>query len=245
MAGRKPAEKSVAVFADPVFGAEDAAVRKIGVRDAHRSASAETGTPRAQAEGLKLGRLPSTRREAEAIISAVPPGTGMMATDFAANRARVISGELAKYRVVHFATHGYPDDRHPNLSWIALSTVDDTGRSQDGFLRLLDIYNLDLPADLVVLSACQTALGKNVRGEGLIGLVRGFMYAGAARVVASLWKVDDESTAELMRAFYRAMFQGGKPAAAALRQAQVELSQTKRWSAPYHWAAFVLQGEWK
>jgi CHAT domain-containing protein len=123
--------------------------------------------------------------------------------------------------------------------------IDEQGKPQNGFLRLHDIYNLNLPADLVVLSACSTGLGKEVRGEGLVGIVRGFMYAGAARVVASLWKVDDEATAELMKRFYQQMLQDGKTAAAALRAAQIGMSEQKRWRSPYYWAAFVLQGEWK
>jgi len=105
--------------------------------------------------------------------------------------------------------------------------------------------NLKLPAELVVLSACRTALGKEVRGEGLIGLTRGFMYAGAARVVASLWKVDDEATAEFMKLFYYQMLINKKSPAAALRDAQREFRQKRRWGSPYYWAAFVLQGEWK
>ena len=112
-------------------------------------------------------------------------------------------------------------------------------------MRANDIYNLHLPADLVVLSACQTGLGKEIKGEGLVGLTRGFMYAGAARVVVSLWKVNDKATAELMAKFYQKMLKGNERPAAALRAAQVEMSRQKQWQAPYHWAAFVLQGEWK
>jgi CHAT domain-containing protein len=126
-----------------------------------------------------------------------------------------------------------------------LSLVDEKGAAQDGFLRMHEIYNLRLPADLVVLSACQTALGREIRGEGLIGLTRGFMYAGARRVVASLWQVDDESTAELMERFYRAMLRDGRRPADALRAAQSEMARSRRWSAPFYWAGFVLQGEWR
>ena len=156
-----------------------------------------------------------------------------------------MSAELARYRIVHFATHGVLDDKRPELSGLLLSMVNEHGRQQDGFLGLNSIYNLKLSAELVVLSACQTGLGKEVKGEGLIGLTRGFMYAGAARVVASLWKVDDEATAELMKRFYRRMLQDNMPAAAALRAAQVEMWQQKQWRSPYYWASFVLQGDWK
>ena len=124
-----------------------------------------------------------------------------------------------------------------------LSLVNEQGQQQDGFLRAHEVYNLKLAADLVVLSSCRTALGKEVRGEGLIGLTRGFMYAGAARVVASLWNVPDKPTAELMKIFYKRMLTEGLGPAAALRAAQVEIMKDKRWSAPHYWAAFVLQGE--
>ena len=196
-------------------------------------------------DGLSISRLLYSGREAEAIRAVAPPGQAMMATGFDASRAMATSPELSQYRIVHFATHGLLNDQHPGLSGVILSLVDEQGRPQDGFLRLHDIYNLKLPADLVVLSACSTALGKDVRGEGLVGIVRGFMYAGAARVVASLWKVDDEATAELMKRFYRYMLQENMPAAAALRAAQVEMWQQKQWQSPYYWAAFTLQGEWR
>ena len=108
-----------------------------------------------------------------------------------------------------------------------------------------EIYNLDLPCELVVLSACQTALGKEIKGEGFVGLTRGFMYAGAARVVASLWKVDDAATAELMKSFYQSMFDDKLSPAAALRAAQINLWKQSAWRSPYYWAAFTLQGEWR
>jgi CHAT domain-containing protein len=125
------------------------------------------------------------------------------------------------------------------------SLVDEQGKPQDGFLELQDIYNLNLPAELVVLSSCETALGKEVSGEGLVGLTRGFMYAGATRVVASLWKVSDIATARLMADFYRAMEHDGRRPAAALRSAQIQMWKQKRWSSPYFWAAFQIQGEWR
>jgi CHAT domain-containing protein len=134
---------------------------------------------------------------------------------------------------------------HPQLSGIVLSLVDESGRRQDGYLRLHEIFNLDLPAELVVLSACQTGLGKELKGEGLIGLTRGFMYAGSPRVIASLWKVDDAATVDLMATFYRGMLKEGLAPAAALRRAQIEMLAQKQRQSPYYWAAFVLQGEWK
>ena len=126
-----------------------------------------------------------------------------------------------------------------------LSTVNRDGQEQNGFVGLQDIYGLRAPVDLVVLSACQTALGKDVRGEGLLGLTRGFMYAGASSVVASLWKVDDEATAELMRQFYTNMLRKGMTPADALRAAQNSIRQRPEWQAPYYWAGFTLQGEYR
>lgn len=149
----------------------------------------------------RLSRLPFARQEARAISTLVPADQRLEATDFRASRTTVMSGDLAAYRLVHFATHGFFNSEQPELSGLVLSLMDQGGKAQDGFLRLTDIYNLRLPAEVVVLSACQTALGKEIRGEGVVGLTRGFMYAGARRVVASLWQVDDLATAELMRVF--------------------------------------------
>ncbi len=257
LAGRQPAARTVAVLADPVLQADDARVNQAGA-----GAKIETiGTPGATVAGsaeavdlirvdggsgaLSLVRLPFTRQEAEAILTLARDGKSLKALDFNASRATATSPELAEYRIVHFATHGLINSQHPQLSGIVLSLVNEQGRAQDGFLRLHDIYNLRLGADLVVLSACQTALGRRVKGEGLVGLVRGFMYAGAPRVAASLWNVKDEATAELMKRFYGKMLREGMPPAAALRAAQVSMRKDERWEAPYFWAGFMLQGEWK
>src|SRR5262249_53997383 len=152
------------------------------------------------------------------------------------------SVELGQYRFLHFATHGLLNSEHPELSGLVLSLIDKDGATQDGILRTLDIYNLKLPVELVVLSACRTARGRESGGEGLMGLTRGFFYAGARRVVASLWSVNDAATTELMRRFYLEML-GEKQLspAAALRAAQVSMWKEEKWSAPYYWAAFTLQ----
>jgi CHAT domain-containing protein len=241
-----PSSTTVAVVADPVF--ESADPRVAGRRGAPaQPAPVPLGLTRAMERlgGDRFVRLPFSRGEAEAIARLVPPSALLKAVDFAANRALVTEGALSDRRVVHFATHGLLDSEHPDLSGLVLSLVDDRGRPRDGFLRMQEVYNLRLPAELVVLSACQTALGREIRGEGLVGLTRGFIYAGARRVVASLWQVDDESTAALMKRFYRALLKDGRRPADALRVAQLEMSQTRRWSAPFYWAGFVLQGEWR
>ena len=257
--------KSVAVIADPVFENTDERIRN---RKSQASAAGETESQSVESlrnsqfilqrarvfnsetnsqvrESFSIRRLPFSRLEAEGILASAPPSLTLKATDFIANRETATNGELANYRYVHFATHGILNSEHPELSGIVLSLVNEQGQPVDGFLRLHDIYNLNLPADLVVLSACQTGLGREIRGEGLVGLTRGFMYAGAPRVVASLWKVDDAATAELMKRFYAAMLKENLRPAAALRRAKVEMWKQKRWQAPFYWAAFELQGEWK
>ena len=156
-----------------------------------------------------------------------------------------LSAELGRYRIVHIATHSVVNSSHPELSGIVLSMVNEQGEEEDGLLQLHDIYSLKLDAELVVLSACNTGLGKDVRGEGLVGLTRGFMYAGASSVVASLWKVDDSASAELMTHFYKAMFEEDLPPAAALRSAKETMWRQKHWRSPHYWSAFVLQGEYR
>jgi CHAT domain-containing protein len=247
-AQRQPAPNSIAVFANPVFEMDDPRVGSKGGAD---TPTIESQTARVQEafrdigfDGGRIPALPASKDEAEAIMAVVPWGTGFKALGFDANRAAITKPELTQYRIVHFATHGFVDYQHPELSGLVLSLVDKDGRPQDGFLRLHDIYNLKLSANLVVLSACNTGLGKEVKGEGLIGLTRGFMYAGAGGVAASLWKVDDDATAELMKHFYEGMFKKGLTSSAALREAQLGMWTQKRWHAPYYWAAFVIQGQY-
>lgn len=248
-AQRKPAPNSVAVFANPVFELDDSRVKSPGAAQEPSVDPAE----RTRVQGVfrdigfgegRIPALPASQDEAEAIIAVAPWGTGLKALGFDANRAAITKPELAQYRIVHFATHGFIDYQNPELSGLVLSRFDQNGQPQEGFVRLHDIYNLKLSADLVVLSACNTGLGKDVKGEGLIGLTRGFMYAGAGGVAASLWKVDDDATAELMKHFYEGMFHRGLTPAAALRDAQLGMWKQKRWRAPYYWAAFVLQGQY-
>jgi CHAT domain-containing protein len=195
--------------------------------------------------GATFKRLPYTRKEAEGILKLASAGQQMQALDFTANRATATNPQLSQYRIVHFATHGILNSVHPELSGVVLSLVDEKGTPQNGFLRLNDVFNLNLPAELVVLSACETGLGQDIKGEGLVGLTRGFMYAGAPRVLVSLWSVDDAGTSELMSRFYKKMLQENLKPAAALRAAQIEMLQDSRWQEPYYWAAFTLQGEWR
>ncbi|MBL8206847.1 MAG: CHAT domain-containing protein [Blastocatellia bacterium] len=264
LAGRKPAPKALAVLADPVFDRTDPRL-KASAKPAEanliaanldargfglnaklaqtiKQTSQQTGTEDA---ALRLQRLPGTRQEAERILALAPPASRRQLVDFAASRATATDPELGQYRIVHFATHGFLNSLQPELSGIVLSLVDEQGRAQEGFLLAHEIYNLKLPAELVVLSACETGLGKDVKGEGLVGLTRGFMYAGAARIVVSLWSVNDRATADLMTRFYQKMLQRGARPAAALRAAQIEMWQQKQWQSPFYWAPFVMQGEWR
>ncbi len=245
-------QKVVAVLADPVFERDDPRIISSGKLLANNATNEFKiaqlhNTLRDFGEltdELTIPRLLGTRQEANAIMAVTKPGKGMVATDFRASRVIAVSDEVSKYQILHFATHCIINDEQPELSGIILSLVDEQGNLQDGFLRLHDIYNLRLQAKLIVLSACKTGLGKNIQGEGRIGLIRGFMYAGSKSVVASLWKVDDEATCELMKPFYKAMLEEGLPPAAALQKAKQSLLKQQRWQSPYYWAAFVLQGEY-
>jgi CHAT domain-containing protein/tetratricopeptide (TPR) repeat protein len=254
---RKPAPRELAIFADPVFQTNDPRLKPplgpLGklAPPAGLDEPAGRGAPEPEAgreSGIdvsKLRRLPSSQREAETIAALMPSDQVFKALGFAASKSAVVGGRLDAYRKLHFATHGVLDTGRPELSGLVLSLYDEHGGAQDGVLRLNDIYNLHLDADLVVLSACRTALGKEVRGEGLIGLTRGFMYAGAARVLATLWSVEDQATAELMANFYRGILREGLSPAAALRKAQLAMRRDPKRQSPYYWAGFSLQGEWR
>jgi CHAT domain-containing protein len=248
LADRKIAPKTLAVLADPVFTTSDSRFSKnVQVRLQPAPPATDTRLLEHLSDGtaqLTIQRLPFTRQEADQILAVAPNSSNLKAVDFRANRSLAISDELSKFRYVHFATHGYVDSARPDLSAIVLSLVDQQGKPQDGFLRSHDIFNLKLPAELVVLSACETGLGKDVKGEGLVGLTRGFMYAGARRVIVSLWNVNDKATASLMERVYAGMLKTHKTPAASLRAAQIEMLRQPQWQSPYYWAAFVMQGEW-
>jgi CHAT domain-containing protein/tetratricopeptide (TPR) repeat protein len=225
---------TLAVFADPVFGPSDP---RVAARGDHPKGAA---TP-----PLDLPRLPFTRREAAGIAAALGASQVRSFLDFDANLQSATSPELTGFSFLHFATHGILDAAHPELSGLVFSTVDPHGAGQPGFLSAGDVLALRFSADLVTLSGCRTALGRQIRGEGLVGLTRAFFYAGARRVLASLWRVDDAATAELMKRLYEGMLGQKRLApAAALREAQLWMMKQPRWRDPYYWAGFVLQGEW-
>ena len=246
---RPTAAKKLAVVADPIFALNDP--RFSTTPQQIPETPANSALTRA-ARNLGLGdtakvldRLQYTGTEAKKILALVPETQHLQALDFDASRTTATNPNLAQYQIIHLATHGLLDPVNPELSGIVLSLFDQKGKSQDGFLRLHDIFNLNLPAELVVLSACETGLGKEVKGEGLVGLTRGFMYAGSKRVVVSLWSVNDVATSEVMAKFYQKMLQQGQNPVSALRAAQLEMWKSQQWQSPYYWAAFTIQGDWR
>jgi CHAT domain-containing protein/Tfp pilus assembly protein PilF len=242
---RNPAPKTLAIVADPVFGYDDERLQGDTLN------SIPTLTPEleksARESGVLFSRLPFTQQEADQILALLPDAQTTKQFGFSARREAITNSTLNQYRILHFATHGLLNSKTPELSGLVLSLIDESGQPLNGFLRLYEIFNLELSSDLSVLSACETGLGQQIKGEGLVGLTRGFMYAGVPRVVVSLWSVDDQATAELMVKFYRRMLNPNSSLSPsqALRLAQIEMWQQKQWKSPYFWAGFTLQGEWR
>ena len=254
-ARRQPPEKVLAAFGDPVFASNYSQIK--GTNAGEQVASAQTLNDErwrpavrdveVSADALNpfvVQPLFFAKREL-ANLQDVSGRETFLATGFDASLEKLQTTDLTRYAILHFATHGILDPKRPEKSGLLLSMVNRDGQPRNGFVGLQEIYRLHLPVDLVVLSACRTGLGKDVKGEGLIGLTRGFMYAGASSVLASLWKVDDEATSELMKRFYTNMLQRGMTPAAALRAAQNSIRQEPQWRSPYYWAAFTLQGEYR
>lgn len=243
-------EKTAFVLADPVFSDKD---KRFDARNFKPKSARSKDTPKNQTvlrltdyfAQNDLPRLFNTRFEAEKISSFLSADQKLIELDFGAAVETATKNDLSDYRILHFATHALIDDETPELSGIALSMFDEKRRPREGFLLSGDIFELKLNADLVVLSGCRTGLGKPVRGEGYVGLTQSFMYAGASRLLTSLWSVEDRATAELMARFYKHHLEKKLPAAAALKQTQKEMSKETRWQSPYFWAAFTLQGEFR
>ncbi len=240
--------RTLAVLADPVFSSDDVRLTTYSPPAlAFSQEQTQSVYPLAtlRSDSSDLARLASSSLEAQRIVELVPRGESLKVVGFDANRDFVLSGELADYRIIHFATHGLVDSNTPQLSRLALSNYNPNGERIAGFLSLGDIYSLELNAEVVVLSACETALGREIRGEGLVGLASGFLYAGVPTVIASLWRVEDNATAELMYRLYRSILAEGRRPSAALRQAQMELMNEHGWRDPYYWAPFVVLGDWQ
>jgi len=257
----KSTSRAMLIIADPVFNsndarakkgtapaANDAEIRGLGIQ-ASLSDVAGTTTPAAPGaamEGLPLARLNGTRLEADQIskLAKASGGQADVWLDLDANEENVVTRDVSKYRVIHVATHGLLNAERPQFTGVVLSLVGN--KTHDGFVRTDEVFNLRLGSPLVMLSACETGLGKEKRGEGVMGLTRAFMYAGAPTVGVSLWSVADKSTADLMTDFYKRLLTAGETttASSALRGAQLAMISDKKYSAPFFWAPFVLVGDW-
>jgi len=257
----KAAGRAMLIIADPVFNsndtrarkttgapASDAEVRGLGIQGALADVAESTApaTTNAAMEGLPLVRLQGTRTEAEQ-ISRLAKTSGAQADvwlDLDANEDNLDTRDVTKYRIIHVATHGLLNAERPQFTGVVLSLVGN--KTHDGFVRTDEVFNLRLGSPLVMLSACETGLGKEKRGEGVMGLTRAFMYAGAPTVGVSLWSVADKSTADLMTDFYKRLLTTGDATttSGALRGAQLAMISGKKYSSPFYWAPFVLVGDW-
>jgi len=256
----KATGKSMLIIADPVFNsndaraskrtaapASDAEVRGLGIQSALADVGGSTAptTPNAAMEGLPLARLNGTRTEAEQIskLAKASGGQADVWLDLDANEDNLGTRDVTKYRIIHVATHGLLNAERPQFTGVVLSLVGN--KASDGFVRTDEVFNLRLGSPLVMLSACETGLGKEKRGEGVMGLTRAFMYAGAPTVGVSLWSVADKSTADLMTDFYKRLLSADTiTSSSALRDAQLAMISGKKYSAPFYWAPFVLVGDW-
>lgn len=236
------APKTLAILADPVFSKDDARFQA-SVAQANELDVLEKMARDRTARSFSLNRLPGTRLEADSLLRLTKTGSSTKALGFDANNNWFTEAPLNQFRYVHLATHGIVDSDRPELSSIIVSAFDASGQPRKAFIRLPELFNLDLAAQMVTLSACQTGLGSNQPGEGLVGMTRGLMYAGAERVTVSLWNVPDLETAQLMEQFYKNLWVNKNGHVEGLRAAQLQM-----WNAgkhPYYWAAFGLQGEWQ
>jgi CHAT domain-containing protein len=223
--------KKLAIFADPVYSSSDARI--------------QVKSKTAPQKGIyDLPRLFASRFEAERISSLLPLTDVLVKKDFEASRDSFFSSNLDNYQILHFAAHAFANDKQPELSSIALSFYNEQGEEVQGFLRTNDILRLNLNSDLVVLSACQTGLGKQIKGEGIVSLGQSFFSVGTKRLIVSLWDVDDKVTAELMSKFYQKHLIEKRNISSSLREAQLEILRDNRWKSPFYWAAFTLEGDW-
>jgi CHAT domain-containing protein len=259
----KTDNRAILVIADPVFNSNDARAKKgtaapvttsdaeargLGIQSAVADVAGSTPTPAANAsmEGLPLARLNGTRVEADQIskLAKASGGQADVWLDLDANEENLGTRDISKYRIIHVATHGLLNAERPQFTGVVLSLVGN--KTRDGFVRTDEVFNLRLGSPLVMLSACETGLGKEKRGEGVMGLTRAFMYAGAPTVGVSLWSVADKSTADLMTDFYQRLLStsAATTSSGALRGAQLAMISGKKYSAPFYWAPFVLVGDW-
>jgi CHAT domain-containing protein len=255
----RPTGRQMLIVADPIFNSNDTRARALaatatsesrglglGLASAVADVTGQNATPPPTMQGLPLARLAGTRREADQ-ISKLAQSSGAQADvwlDLNASETNFENRDLSKYRVIHVATHGLLDAERPQFTGVVLSLIGN--EKGDGFVRTDEVFNLHLGSPLVMLSACETGLGKEKRGEGVMGLTRAFMYAGAPTVGVSLWSVADRSTADLMTEFYKRLLASDTASSAtSMRAAQLAMIGGKKYAAPFFWAPFVLVGDWQ
>jgi CHAT domain-containing protein len=240
-------QKDLLIFADPVFNDSDPRLtaKTDGEAPTTNIFDLNLRDFRLTDGNGKIPRLFASQDEALSIQNILGQAKTVIAAGFEASRERVLNSDIADYRILHFATHGLVDVERPEVSGIVLSQYDENAKKREGFLRLQDIYALDLSADLVVLSACRSGVGKEVKGEGLLSLNNAFLHAGAKSVISSAWKVDDYATAELMKFFYQELSERQIAPSEALRRAQLRMRENPQFSSPFYWAAFTVQGEYR
>ena len=254
----KSTSRALLVIADPVFNSNDARAKKgtatatadadvrgLGIQSALADVDGNTPASNDKMEGLPLARLNGTRVEAEQIskLAKTAGGQADVWLDLDASEENLGTRDISKYRIIHVATHGLLNAERPQFTGVVLSLVGN--KTRDGFVRTDEVFNLRLGSPLVMLSACETGLGKEKRGEGVMGLTRAFMYAGAPTVGVSLWSVADKSTADLMTDFYQRLLSASTgTTSGSLRGAQLAMISGKKYSAPFYWAPFVLVGDW-
>ncbi len=231
--------KDLLVFSDPVFSSDD--VRFSGKDGIEITRSGEE--TRFVESLSSLTRLKESKAESDSIVEIVGEKNADVYTGFSANREELLNISTSGYKIIHFATHGYLEDEHPELSGIVLSRFGPNREKLEEFFRLQDIYGMKLRADLVVLSACETGIGKEVKGEGLKSLNNAFLQVGAKTVVSSLWQVEDSATGEFMKIFYETMLNGEMTASKALQITKQKMRENRRFGAPYYWAGFTIQGD--
>ncbi len=235
-------KSKILVVADPIFTSEDSRITK-SINNDHQNLNEQSVNLLGVRGNLNFDRLPFTRKEAEG-IKTVFDGQVTELLDQNADKENIKHSDLTLYGALHFATHAITDNEYPEFSSIVLSLVDEKGQTKPGFLTTSDIFKLKTSAQVVILSACSTALGKEKQGEGVIGLTRAFMYSGTPRVISTLWNINDEATAEFMISFYQYLKKGMSPNT-ALREAQLAALKQDKLKSPYYWGAFILQGEFK
>ncbi len=236
--------QKILVVSDPVFSSDDERITSIANKKTNANTSLALNKTRGSKRGLRFSRVVGTQKE-ESAINETFPGSTETINGLKATKEAIISSNLLKYYMMHFGTHSIADNIQPEFSTIVLSLVDNDGKPIDGFLTFADILKLKLSAKLIVLSSCETAVGKIQRGEGSASLSRAFFYAGAKSAISTLWSVNDASTGTLMAKFYKNMKITKGNASSSLKSAQLEMLKNTKYSSPYYWAAFQIEGDWK